>query len=61
MATYIFEWLTARLSSLGNERGATAAEYGLLLAFIAAIVVAVITGLGEAIVGAFQDAIDAFG
>lgn len=36
-----------------NERGATAVEYGLLVALIAAVIVLVVTTLGTQIKGAF--------
>ena len=46
-----------------NERGEDLMEYGLLVAFVAAIAVAVIItdplGFGTAIQGAFQKAVDA--
>ena len=35
-----------RFSTMKNERGATAVEYGLLVALIAAIIIAVVTQLG---------------
>jgi pilus assembly protein Flp/PilA len=41
-------------SGLHRERGATAVEYGLLVALIAAVIVAVVTTLGTQIRTAFQ-------
>jgi pilus assembly protein Flp/PilA len=38
----------------GEERGATAVEYGLLVALIAAVIVAVVAVLGTQIQNAFQ-------
>lgn len=42
-----------------NENGASAVEYGLLIAGIAALVALVVFGLGGAISGLFQDMTDA--
>ncbi|MDF2146414.1 Flp family type IVb pilin [Knoellia sp. p5-6-4] len=41
----------------GAERGATAVEYGLLLAFIAAVIVAAVTITGTKVLAMFQSAI----
>lgn len=49
--------LTARL--LARERGATAVEYGLLVALIAAVVVAIVLILGQQVSTAFQSVSDA--
>lgn len=38
-----------------EERGATAVEYGLLVALIAAVIVGVVLTLGQDILGAFTD------
>lgn len=38
-----------------DEKGATAVEYGLLVALIAAIIVGVVYALGDTIKGAFSD------
>ena len=46
----------ARLSR--DEEGATAVEYGLLVALIAAVIVAVVATLGGQIQTAFQDVSD---
>jgi len=42
-----------------EERGATAVEYGLLVALIAAIIVGVVATLGTQIDAAFQTVVDA--
>jgi pilus assembly protein Flp/PilA len=42
-----------------DERGATAVEYGLMVAAIAAVIVAVVVTLGERIDTAFQTVVDA--
>lgn len=39
---------------LTNEKGATAVEYGLLVALIAAVIIAVVATLGTQILNAFQ-------
>ena len=44
---------------LGNERGATAVEYGLIVALIAAIIVAVVATLGQQVLAGFQTVSDA--
>ncbi len=41
-----------------DERGATAVEYGLLVALIAAIIVAVVATLGTQVLGGFQTVSD---
>lgn len=41
-----------------DERGATAVEYGLLIALIAGVIVGVVTALGLALPDGFQDVID---
>ena len=52
-------WVAVRTSSLCNERGATAVEYGLMVALIAAIIVAVVALLGQEINAAFGKVVDA--
>ena len=41
-------------SFLVDERAATAAEYGLILALVAGVIIAVVTTLGTSISGAFN-------
>ncbi|WP_408899091.1 Flp family type IVb pilin [Nocardioides sp. R1-1] len=53
MIQYLSILLNARLGK-DDERGATAVEYGLLVALIAAAIVAVIGFLGDDILGAFD-------
>lgn len=43
-----------------SEAGATAVEYSLLVAFIASVIIAVVTTLGEQLVPGFQLVIDGF-
>jgi pilus assembly protein Flp/PilA len=47
--------LQNRLAEMHNEDGATAAEYGLFVALIAAIIVAAVATLGQTILEAFND------
>jgi pilus assembly protein Flp/PilA len=47
------------LKTKRDERGATAVEYGLLVALIAAVIVGVVATLGLQIQAAFQTVIDA--
>ena len=42
-----------------DEEGATAVEYGMIVALIAAVIVAVVTTLGTRIQAAFQAVVDA--
>ena len=42
-----------------RDKGATAVEYGLLVALIAAVIVVVVTQLGTQITAAFQTVVDA--
>jgi pilus assembly protein Flp/PilA len=44
---------------LSSEKGATAVEYGLLVALIAAVIVGVVGTLGGQITTAFQTIVDA--
>jgi pilus assembly protein Flp/PilA len=57
----LYRWMLARTSELTNERGATAVEYGLMVALIAAVIVAVVAFLGQEINTAFQTVLDAIG
>ena len=52
-------WVVGQMHELNNERGATAVEYGLMVALIAAIIVAVVGLLGQEIRAAFQTVLDA--
>ena len=52
--------IQARINSLRTEEeGATAVEYGLIVALIAAIIVGVVATLGTQIQTAFQTVVDA--
>ena len=51
----LFKWYIALRYS---ERGATAVEYGLIVALIAAVIVAVVAFLGTEIRDAFQVVLD---
>jgi pilus assembly protein Flp/PilA len=55
----IYCWAMARVHSLKNERGATAVEYGVMVALIAAVIIATVTLLGQQLVTVFQGIIDA--
>jgi pilus assembly protein Flp/PilA len=50
-------WLIRRLTA--EERGATAVEYALMAAFVAAVIVTVVTTLGTEVQAMFQKAADA--
>jgi pilus assembly protein Flp/PilA len=47
-----------RLRKFRNEEGASAVEYGLLVAAIAAVIVIIVFALGGVIKNAFQDTCD---
>ncbi len=51
--------LITRLHELRNEEGATAVEYGIMVALIAAVIIAVVTALGQEVNAAFQAVVDA--
>ena len=54
---HVFTWLQNRFAR--DERGATAVEYGMLVALIAAVIVTVVTTLGTDINNAFTKIADA--
>jgi pilus assembly protein Flp/PilA len=54
MLDYLRIMLNARIAKM-DERGASAVEYGLLVAGIAAVIVAVVFLLGGTLKGVFQD------
>ncbi len=51
--------IIARLRQLQDEKGATAVEYGIMVALIAAVIIAVVTALGLEVQAAFQSVVDA--
>jgi pilus assembly protein Flp/PilA len=53
------KFITFMLIRRDEEKGATAVEYGLLVALIAAIIVGVVAILGTQIQAAFQTVVDA--
>ena len=55
MLDYLRIMLAARKDS---ERGASAVEYGLLIAGIAALIVVVVFAFGDALAGVFEDTCD---
>ena len=57
----LYTWMLARRTELSNERGATAVEYGLMVALIAAVIVATVVLLGEEIDEAFNTVLEAIG
>ncbi|WP_458111579.1 Flp family type IVb pilin [Arthrobacter sp. R1-13] len=67
MARKSLRRLTALLSGLAvarrlpeSETGATAVEYSLLVAFIASVIIAVVTTLGEQLLPGFETVIGGF-
>ena len=57
--TKLYTYLQARLATQDPERGATAVEYGLLVALIAAVIVAIVGTLGGQVDDAFTTVSDA--
>ncbi len=55
----LHRWVQNRLQDLHNENGATAVEYGLMVALIAAVIITVVTLLGGDVSSAFQKVVDA--
>ncbi|MDP9068699.1 MAG: Flp family type IVb pilin [Actinomycetota bacterium] len=51
--------LVARLHELNNEKGATAVEYGLMVALIAAVIILAVTAVGADVNAAFNRVADA--
>jgi pilus assembly protein Flp/PilA len=49
----LFDYFQARMN-ITSERGATAVEYGMLVALIAAVIVAIVATLGGKIETAFE-------
>jgi pilus assembly protein Flp/PilA len=52
-------WLAERLSR--DERGATAVEYGIMVALIAAVIILVVQALGNQVKAAFCDVVTKLG
>jgi len=46
LGRYVAGWLSARLD-IRNERGATAVEYGIMVALIAAVIILAVVFLGQ--------------
>ena len=53
--------LMQRLVNRKDEKGASAVEYGLLVAAIAAIIVVIVFALGKLVQGAFEHTCDTIG
>jgi len=56
---FVHAMLVARRAT--NEKGATAVEYGLLVALIAAVIVVTVAALGDNILAGFNDVNDEIG
>ena len=55
----MLEFIRSMMPSRRDEAGASAVEYGLLVAGIAAVIVAIVFFLGDVVTEAFQDTCDA--
>ena len=54
------DWLIKRYITIRySEAGATAVEYGIMVALIAAVIIAVVMTLGTTLRGVFQNVVDA--
>ncbi|MGC5583561.1 Flp family type IVb pilin [Ornithinimicrobium sp. W1665] len=58
---YTLATLKARIVESGKERGATAVEYGIMVAAIAAVIVAIVFSIGGRLQNAFQTVLTALG
>lgn len=58
MLTELYCWLVSRLKS---EEGATAVEYGLMVALIAVVIIGAVVALGTGVFNAFNKAATAIG
>jgi pilus assembly protein Flp/PilA len=56
MLKQTLEYYIARFRT--NEEGATAVEYGVLIALIIAVIIAIIVTLGDQLADAFQTVVD---
>lgn len=61
MSQFITKFVSAARALESDESGATAVEYGLLVALIAAVIILVVQALGQQIAAAFQSVVDALG
>ena len=61
MVLELFTRLQVRLGELRNENGATAVEYGLLVALIAVVIIVAVAALGGNLQNIFQNVADAVG
>ena len=52
--TEMVEYLLTYITAHKNQKGASAVEYGLLVAAIAAVIVLIVFALGKIIKGSFQ-------
>ena len=60
MLTRLVKFQTAMFHAKNSERGATAVEYGLMVALIAAVIVGIVAALGTTLTGIFTNATNAF-
>jgi len=50
----LYCWARSRFYSLRNEKGATAVEYGIMVALIAIAIIATVFAVGQGLDGLFQ-------
>lgn len=61
MITQVTQYLSALAHRYAGEKGATAVEYGLMVALIAVVIIGVVTALGLALQGKFSQVSTAVG
>lgn len=55
MLTSLYVRATNRIASVRNQKGATAVEYGLMVALIAAVIMVAVGVIGTQLNGVFED------
>ena len=57
----MLEYLQSYIIAHKNQKGASAVEYGLLVAAIAAVIVLIVFALGKVVAGSFSETCSAIG
>jgi len=57
----MYDFLTARFGIASPDEGATAVEYGIMVALIAIVIIVAVIVLGENLQDVFQDVADTLG
>ncbi len=59
--TNLYTWIQSRLNCLRNEKGATAVEYGIMVALIAVVIIVAVGIIGTRLNVAFEAVATALG